>query len=131
MRRDAPAGPDQAAKRAGVCWLRPAGTDDATPARLVWHAWYDGAVLVLSDADQPLDAVIAAGRAEVVLRARGGDVRGASWTAEVEVVAPDDPRWPACAGALLAARLNLPDPEAARQRWRRTAQVLRITSLDR
>ena len=64
MRRDAPAGPDQAAKRAGVCWLRPAGTDDATPARLVWHAWYDGAVVVVADEARD-DVPLLAGRTAV------------------------------------------------------------------
>ena len=129
MRRGGPSAGAEAAKRAGVCWLRPAGA--GTPPRLVWHAWYDGAVLVLSDPDQPLDELVTAGRAEVVLRDRTGDVRGASWTAGVEAVAPEDPRWSTYARALLAARLNLPDPEAALQRWRTTARVLRITSLDR
>jgi hypothetical protein len=121
----------KAAKSSGVCWLRPVGAEPGTPWRLVWHTWYDGALLVLSDADQPLEPVVAAGRVEVVMRARTGDVRGPTWTGEVEVVGADDPRWAVHAQALLAARLNLPDLDAALEGWRRTARVLRITTLKR
>lgn len=121
----------EAAKRSGACWLRPLGAPPGTSARLVWHTWYDGALLVLSDADQPLEPVVAAGRVEVVLRARTGDVRGLTWTGEVEVVGTEDPRWAAHAQALLTARLNLPDRDAALEGWRGTAQVLRITTLGR
>jgi len=121
----------EAARRSGVCWLRPVGGSPGAPARLVWHTWYDGALLALSDTEQPLGPVVAAGRVEVVMRARTGDVRGLTWTGQVEVVVADDPRWAAHASALLTARLNLPDRDAALEGWRRTAQVLRITTLRR
>ena len=120
----------EAGGRSRVCWLAPVGgLPGGAAARLVWHAWYDGGLVVLSGDDQPLPEELVRGPVIVVLRARTGDVRSATWDGEVEVVAPEDPRWPAHARALLAVRLNLPDPEAALERWRRTAKVLRITTL--
>jgi hypothetical protein len=121
----------ECARRSAVCWLsweqegsagRP-GTRD----RLVWHAWYDGAVLVVDgDGAQCLPGLAAASAATATMRSKdtGGRVLGCA--VAVHVVAPDDPEWEAQARALLAVRLNAPDAEATLEAWRTRATVLRL-----
>ena len=126
----------ESAKKSRVCWLSlsgPAGgagvggaEGTARPPRLVWHAWYDGALLVLSGEDQQLPGAGSATSAEVVMRSKDTGARLIGWTGSVEVVDPEDERWEAHATALLAVRLNLPDPAAARARWRTDATILRV-----
>ena len=118
----------EAAKKSRVCWLSWPGSGQ-TP-RLVWHAWYDGALLVLSGEDQRLPGLDAATTAEAVMRSKDTGARLVGWTGSVDVVEPDDERWEACAGALLAVRLNLPDPAAALDAWRADATVVRVVPAD-
>lgn len=122
----------EAAKKSRVCWLTWSGgsaddaAEDRRAPRLVWHAWYDGAVLVLSDDDQPLPGITTATTAEVVMRSKdtGGEL--VRWTGSVAVVEPTDGSWDEAAAALLGVRLNLPDPAAALAAWRSTATIVRI-----
>jgi hypothetical protein len=71
-----------------------------------------------------------AGTADVVMRSKDTGGRLVSWTGSVEPVDPTDPRWDAHAAALLAVRLNLPDPAQALAQWRTTATIVRLTPLD-
>ena len=96
----------------------------------MWHAWYDGALVVLSGEDQRLPGLDSATTAEVVMRSKDTGARLLGWTGTVEVVDPDDERWEAHAAALLAVRLNLPDPAAALDAWRADATVVRIVPAD-
>ena len=126
----------ESVKKSRVCWLsltdadgggEPDGADRAARSpRLVWHAWYDGALLVLSGEDQLLPGAGSATSAEVVMRSKDTGARLIGWTGSVEVVDPEDERWEAHAAALLAVRLNLPDPAAARTQWRADATILRV-----
>jgi hypothetical protein len=120
----------ESAKKSRVCWLTwSAGGDSGggPPApRLVWHAWYEGALLVLSGEDQRLPGLDSATTAEVVLRSKDTGARLIGWTGTVEVVDPADQRWDAHAAALLAVRLNLPDPAAALAQWRSGAAIVRL-----
>ena len=125
----------ESAKKSRVCWLTLSGGDASAtgpsrPPRLVWHAWYDGALVVLSGEDQRLPGLDSATTAEVVMRSKDTGARLLGWTGTVEVVDPDDERWEAHAAALLAVRLNLPDPAAALDAWRADATVVRIVPAD-
>ena len=125
----------ESAKKSRVCWLTLSGEDasankESRPPRLVWHAWYDGALLVLSGEDQRLPGVGSATTAEGVMRSKDTGARLLGCMGTVEVVDPDDERWEAHAAALLAVRLNLPDPAAALDAWRADATVVRIVPAD-
>ena len=125
----------ESAKKSRVCWLTFSGEDaradvQARAPRLVWHAWYDGALLVLSGEDQRLPGIDSATTAEVVMRSKDTGARLVGWTGTVEVVDPDDERWETHAAALLAVRLNLPDPAAALDAWRADATIVRIVPAD-
>jgi hypothetical protein len=113
----------EAAKKSRVCWL---AWSDARP-RLVWHAWYDDALLVLAgEQDQPLPGLADAATAEVTFRSKDTGGRLVRWTGGVEVVDPGSPTWDAAATALLGVRLNLPDPASALLAWRSAATIVRV-----
>jgi hypothetical protein len=113
----------EAARKSRVCWLAWSGR----PATLAWHAWYDGALLVLAaDGEQPLPGLADAATVEVTFRSKDTGGRLVRWTGRVEVVDPDDPAWEAGAAALLAVRLNLPDPAAALLAWRTEGTIVRV-----
>jgi hypothetical protein len=118
----------ESAKKSRVCWLTWSGGAGDAPGspRLVWHAWYDDALLVLSGEDQRLPGAESATAAEVVMRSKDTGARLVTWSGAVEVVDPEDERWDAYATALLAVRLNLPDPDVARAQWRDGATILRV-----
>src|SRR5205823_13608567 len=50
-----------------------------------------------------------------------------TWVADVEVVVPDSDQWHAVVPNLLGKRLNLPDGEAAAQRWAAECVLYRLT----
>ena len=114
----------EAAKKSRVCWLSWLGSGQP---RLVWHAWYDEALVVLSAAgEQVLPGLAGAGTVEVTMRSKDTGAHLVSWTGSVEVVDPGTQRWDPHAAALLAVRLNLPDPTAARETWRTAGTGMRI-----
>ena len=113
----------ESAKKSRVCWL----SWDARPPRLVWHAWYDDALVVLSgDEGQELPGLDVAGSVEVTMRSKDTGARLVAWTGAVTVVLPEDESWEPHAAALLAVRLNLPDPAAAVVGWRTAGTIVRI-----
>jgi hypothetical protein len=118
----------EAARKSRICWLSYEHAGTAHTERLVWHAWYDDALVVLSgDAGQVLDGIGEVDRAEVTLRAKDGGTRLVTWTGEVTRVDPVSEEWEGHAGALLGVRLNLADPQEALERWRTDATVVRIS----
>lgn len=123
----------ESAKRSRVCWLSYRHPGGVVRDRLVWHAWHDDALLVLSGAGgQTLEGLAGlTGRAEedrveVTMRSKESGARLVTWLAAAAVVPRADERWEECAGALLGVRLNLPDPAAARQQWRDHGTILRL-----
>lgn len=117
----------EAAKKSRVCWLTWSGSPGGPPApRLVWHAWYDGALLVLSGAEQLLPGIDRATTAQVVMRSKDTGGRLVTWTGAVSTVDPASDQWDAHAAALLGVRLNLADPSATAAQWRTTAAVVRV-----
>jgi hypothetical protein len=117
----------ESARKSRVCWLSWTSAGERQGPRLVWHAWYDDALLVLSkDGEQLLSGLADAGTVEVTMRSKDTGGRLVGWTGSVEAVDPGDESWEPSAAALLAVRLNLPDPAAALAAWRSTGTVMRI-----
>jgi hypothetical protein len=107
---------DEATKRSGLIWVRPAG--ERQHAQAVWHLWQDGAAYVLTGGiEQPLPALD--DRAYVTVASKDKGARLVTWVATVTVVQPQSPQWESVIPNLLGKRLNLPDGEAAPQRWAR------------
>ena len=133
----------EVARRSRVAWLSYVyDGSSAVRDRLVWYAWHEGAVVVLSASggDGPLDprdpetgvpeqvlpGIDRAPEVDVTLRSRDNGSRLVTWTAPVEVVTPGTPAWEDHAAALLGVRLNLPDPAAARRAWAQRGTVVRL-----
>lgn len=110
------------ARRTSTCWV---GVGDRT--RAVWCAWAAGGLCVVSGGDEqaPLEVDDGA-EVEVLLRSRDTGGRLPAWSGTVSVVRPGDEAWPEVTDALVAQRLNLPDPQAAPARWAATSTVHRI-----
>lgn len=117
----------ESAKKSRVCWLSWPGSPQP---RLVWHAWYDDALLVLSGDDQVLPGIDSARNADVTMRSKDTGGRLVTWTGSIEVVDPSSASWDENAAALLGVRLNLPDPAAAVAGWREGATIVRIALVD-
>ena len=113
-------------RRTDVCWVR---HGDVTQA--VWHAWVDdepgGALAVVSGGDeQPFPEVADGARVEVVMRSKDTGGRVLTWAGVASVMRPGDERWPSTVAALVARRLNLPDPAGAPDRWAEHSVVRRV-----
>jgi hypothetical protein len=133
---------EDAAKKSGLIWVHALGLPrDAGPTRSqpVWHVWQDSAVYVLSGGlEQPApggidalavgdsDEATGEARAVVTARAKDGNSRVLTFEASVGHVAPGSDEWEALVPALVAKRLNLPDGEAAPQRWARECTLWRL-----
>lgn len=118
----------EAARKSRVAWLTFDGSTGEVAELLVWQAWHDQALLVLADADvDPRLADLPQARtATVSVRSRDHGGRLADCPCTVEVVDPEDPAWSSAADALLSVRLNLVDPAAERERWRRAVPLVRL-----
>ena len=113
-------------RRTDVCWVR---HGDVTQA--VWHAWVDdergGALAVVSGGDeQPFPEVADGARVEVLMRSKDTGGRVLTWAGLASVVRPADERWQPTVAALVARRLNLPDPAGAPERWAEHSVVRRV-----
>jgi hypothetical protein len=115
---------EEAAKKSGLIWLRAAGP--GRRAQAVWHLWHDGAIYVLTGGlEQPAPEGLA-DRAFVTIRSKDKGSRLATYEVAVDTIAPDDQAWGDVTTALLGKRLNLPDGDAAPQRWARECVVYRL-----
>jgi hypothetical protein len=115
---------DEATKRSGLVWVRPAGPSQH--AHAVWHLWQDGAAYVLTGGlEQPLPAL--GERAFVTVKSKDKGSRLVTWVASVSVVEPGTEAWQGVVPNLLGKRLNLPDGEAAALRWQTECVLYRLT----
>lgn len=115
---------EEATKKSGLVWVRPAG--EGQHSQPVWHLWQDGAAYVLTGGiEQTMPALT--DRAYVTVRSKDKGSRLVTWVATVAVVEPDSEDWIAVVPNLLGKRLNLPDGEAAAQRWARECVLYRLT----
>lgn len=109
-------------RKTGVCWVRHDGRTQP-----VWHVWFDDSLAVVSGgAEQPFPDVEDGGRVEVVMRSADTGGRLVTWVGRASVVRPDDERWAATTGALVAGRLNVPDLATAADGWAAQSVVRRI-----
>ena len=109
-------------RRTGVCWVRVGRVTQA-----VWHVWVDDALAVVSGGDeQPFPEVEDGGRVEVLMRSKDTGGRLVRGSVARPSYARTDEQWGATTAALVAARLNLPDPASAADTWARTSVVRRI-----
>ena len=116
---------DEAAKKSGLVWVRAAGSGHR--AQPLWHLWQDGAVFVLTGGlEQPAPDGLA-DRAFVTVRSKDKRSRLVTFEATVDVLDPGSEQWAAVEPTLLGKRLNLPDGDAAGERWRRECTLYRLT----
>jgi hypothetical protein len=121
-------GPDELAlvaegcSRSGVVWVKPPG---AERHRLVWHVWHGGAVLVVCGGGEqelpPLSGVV-----EVVVPSKETRARLATVLMRARTLAPGTREWGEAVTVLAAKRLNERDPAEQRDRWARSATVVRL-----
>ncbi|MEV4616007.1 hypothetical protein AB0K43_25945 [Kitasatospora sp. NPDC049258] len=115
---------EEAAKKSGLLWVRAEGQQQA---RAVWHAWHDGAVVVVGDgAEQPLHGLAAGSTATVTVRSKDKWGRLTSWPATVAELAPGSEAWLGAVEELKGKRLNAPDTDTIGERWARECRVLRL-----
>lgn len=117
---------DEATKKSGMIWVRV--TEGDGRAHALWHLWHDGAAYVLTGPDeQQLPGLKAASTAEVTVRSKDKQSRLVVWEGAVTPVEPGGDEWNAVITNLLGKRLNLPDGEAAAQRWAERCQLHKLT----
>ncbi|MEY9843980.1 hypothetical protein [Streptacidiphilus sp. MAP5-3] len=115
---------EEAAKKSGLLWVRQGDGRD----RALWHAWVDGAVVVVGDGgEQPLPPQLQDG-AEVVVTLRSKDKWGrlVAFTARVETMSPRGDAWEAAVEELKSKRLNALDHDGVTDRWATESRVLRL-----
>jgi hypothetical protein len=116
---------EEAAKKSGLVWVRGAGP--GLRAQPVWHVWQDGSVYVLTGGlEQPAPPGLT-DHGYVTVRSKDKWSRLATFAVSVDVVHPGSQEWDAVVPALLGKRLNLPDGDAAPQRWARESTLFKLT----
>ncbi|RKT16061.1 hypothetical protein BX285_0386 [Streptomyces sp. 1114.5] len=115
---------EEAAKKSGLLWVRADGQDQA---RALWHAWHDGAVVVVGEGgEQPLHGLAPGAGAVVTVRSKDKGGRLTGWNARVVELAPESEAWRGAVEELKGKRLNAPDTDAITERWARECRVLRL-----
>ena len=110
-------------KKAAIAWL----TVAERPPYPVWCLWVDGALYLVSGADeQPTPGLDAADTAVVSVRGDHGG-RIVSWPAAVERVDPGSEQWTSVVPQLAGKRLNSAGAEELAARWAASSTVWRLT----
>jgi hypothetical protein len=103
---------DEAMKKTGLIWLKPAGGRQ----QAVWHVWLDGAAYVLTGpGEQPNPGLFDGRSAEVTARSKDNGHLLVVFEAEVSICRVEEA--PQVAEELAKGRLNLRDAENAPARW--------------
>jgi len=123
---DATAVVEEAMKKTGLVWVRASGRGHR--AQGMWHIWQDGTIYLLTGGiEQPApDGLAVDATAYVTARAKDRNARVLTFAATVDTVAPGSEDWEALVAALMPKRLNLPDGDAAPQRWARECTLWRL-----
>jgi hypothetical protein len=109
---------EEAAKKSGLVWVN---------GRPVWHAWVDGAlVLVGGPGEQQLPGLADGATAGVTARSKDKGGRLVSWSARVALLPPHGEAWRAAVAELKGKRLNALDSEVMTERWAATCEVFRL-----
>jgi hypothetical protein len=125
---DVPALVVEATRKAGVVWLAVPGRPRAVGAWFVWHEGEYGpaAYVVTGAGEQEIPGLAQAPECAVSVPSADKGGRIATWTAAVRRVEPGSEEWAAIVPGMLGKRLNLPDQQAAEQRWASGCAVLRL-----
>jgi hypothetical protein len=115
---------EESMKKAAIAWLTVA---ERSPYP-VWCLWVDGALYLVSGADeQPTPGLDGAGTALVSARGDHGG-RVVTWPASVERVEPDSELWTSVVPQLAGKRLNSTGAEDLAARWASSSVVWRLVS---
>ena len=115
---------EESAKKSGLLWVRATGRGHR--AQPLWQIWHEGAIYVVTGGiEQPAPEGLT-DRAFVTLRSKDKGSRLLTIEAEVDRVDPESEEWSEVTPLLVAKRLNLPDGEAAPERWRRECVIYRL-----
>ncbi|MDH6112665.1 hypothetical protein P3T36_001546 [Kitasatospora sp. MAP12-15] len=115
---------EESAKKSGLLWVQPQGGGQSRP---LWHAWHDGAVVVVGDGgEQPLHGLTAGAVAAVTVRSKDKWGRLVGWQARVVALEPRSEGWVGAVEELKGKRLNAPDTDTIADRWARECRVLRL-----
>lgn len=114
---------EEATKRAGLVWLNL----PAAGPRPAWHVWHEGAAYVVTGGiEQPLPGLLDLDQVVVTVPSKDNRGRLVSWLADCERLAPGSDHWNTVVPVLVAGRLNLPDGQAASDRWARESAIVRL-----
>src|SRR3954471_21994631 len=112
----------EGAAKSGVVWVRPTAS---ARHQLAWHAGHEGAVVLVPGGGEqelpPLDGVV-----EVVVPSKDSRARLATVLTRARVLDPGTQEWLDAVGVLAAKRLNDRDPAGQKDRWARSATVVRL-----
>jgi len=115
---------EEATRRAGLIWLDLPGVGQ----RPAWHVWHDGAAYVVTGGlEQPLPGLLDLRQVVVTVPSKDNRSRLVSWLADCERLAPGSDHWNTVVPVLVAGRLNLPDGQAAPDRWARESAIVRLS----
>ncbi len=108
---------------------RPRGLVYDNHQQPAWFVFEKGTVYVFSGPTEQQIAGLEPSTEQVEIVARSKDMRSAvvRTRADVEVISSEDPRWDGIAEAGMGKRLNLPDGEGAKDRWRTNCTLYALT----
>jgi hypothetical protein len=122
---------DAALSKSTIAWVAVAQAGGTEVTKPVWYGYDQGRVYVLTGAGEQDIPGLAEGSKHVRLIVRSKDVQ--SKVGEVTCVTqvlPKDPNWERIArDVMLGRRLNLPDGEAAVDRWKRDCEIVQLTPI--
>ena len=116
-----------ALKKGSICWLQIPQRDGSTLTRPAWYVQQGRSIYVLKgEREQELPGLEATSRATMTVKSK--EVKATIGEIDVDVrPVTDDAEFERIAGLGLGTRLNLPDGEAALERWKATCQLFELT----
>ena len=119
---------EKALNKSAVVWIRLPKAGGGQHTQAVWYVWAGGKVYVVDGpTEQHVPGLAEADQVELIARSKDLRSRVSSVSADVRVVPGDDPLFTTIGQAAMGRRLNLPDGEAALERWRARCTLLELT----
>ncbi len=119
---------DATLKKSAIIWLDIPQPDGGRLRRPAWFVYQAGKVYLLTGPDeQELTNIDSAAEVTLIARSKEDRSRIATVPASVRVVERDSDEWERIAHLGLGTRLNLPDGDAALDRWRTTCTMVELT----
>ncbi|MGI8575353.1 MAG: hypothetical protein ACR2MA_08415 [Egibacteraceae bacterium] len=119
-----------AMKKSSIAWVTVAlnGRGARPHTQPVWYTYDQEKVYVFTGpTEQNIPGLTSAETVELSARAKDERSLVCRATCEVEVVPKDDDRWEKAAKTSLTRRLNLPDGDAAYDRWKQHCELVELT----